>query len=278
MQRVFGGALADLVAEVRVSESRRVELREKVRARLRDFVDLVAEVVGKATEVLQLHDLRGLVLLVDGLEKANLGPEGGRRVAELLFEQSESWARLAVPLVLTAPLELLSESTRIANHFDEFHLIPAIPVRGRPDRGDDSTGAYVLAGRAALRRLIERRVPTAQLFADPHCVELLIDRSGGSIRDLFRLIRGSIDHTEEDGPISREAVDRAWRHHTLQVEVMLQPQDIEQLRMVEQPPGELLYDAAGLRLLRREMALPYVNGGRWFGVHPALRPRLSGPR
>ena len=69
-------------------------------------------------------------------------------------------------------------------------------------------------------------------------------------------------------------VDQAWRLHALQVDVILQPDDEEPLRRLASDPEALSYDDVGIGLLRRELVLPYVNGGKWFGIHPAVASRF----
>lgn len=273
MQRVFGSVLAIFKADLKVSEQRRSVVRDKVKRRLREFIDLVVEVVAEAQGKLQLEGWRGLVLVVDGLEKSSRLHDGRDRAAKLLLDYSEQWAQLPAPLVLTAPLNLLSEQTRIQNHYDAFHLLPAIPVAPRPDRPDD-TATYAGEARHLLRTLVERRADLSRVFADPDDIDPLIERSGGSIRDLFRLIRAAIVQAPEGGPVDRAAVERAWRQHALQVSVVLQPDDDEPLRQLEKEPEKLAYDKRGIALLQRELVLPYLNGGRWFAIHPAIRDTL----
>ncbi|MBK7756944.1 MAG: hypothetical protein IPI35_11205 [Deltaproteobacteria bacterium] len=62
--------LPNLKAELKVNVERRRILREKVSRNLREFVDVVSELVGEAKGLLQQHDFKGLVL-IDGIEKAD---------------------------------------------------------------------------------------------------------------------------------------------------------------------------------------------------------------
>lgn len=273
MKAVFGGLLPGVKAGVRVDERRRKVLREKVRRRLRDFVDLVTELVAEANGLLQQSDFKGLVLLVDGIEKAALSADGLQRVTRILFDQVEQWARLPVPQVITAPLQVLAESTRIQHYYHKHYLLSSVPVAARPDH-PGAEAPYVEAGRALLTKVIERRFTIDAIFADTRGFEQLLDRSGGSIRDLFALVREAID-AADGGKVGQAAVDLAVRAQQLQMELALQPDDVEPLRKLLSSPETLYYDAVGIRLLQKELALHYVNGGSWFGVHPAVRERIG---
>jgi hypothetical protein len=266
--------LSTLKADLKVNIERRRVLREKVRRRLREFVDVVSDLVGEANGLLQVDDAKGLVLLIDGLEKSADTAEGSKRVRTMLFDQSEQWGRIPAPLVITAPLELLAESGRIADHFDKFFLVSSVPVAPRPDH-PEPTQDYVVTGRRLLREVVSRRLDIDAAFASPADLDRLIDQSGGGLRDLFRLIRDAIDDSPPEGPITTQAVTKALRSNRLQQELIVQPHDVEPLRALLRDPESMHYNAEGVRLLQTELALHYVNGGSWFGVHPAVLERVK---
>ncbi len=272
------GAVARLLlearTEIKLNRERRHELRCRVRRRLREFVDLVAELVGEATGKLQIDGFAGLAIVVDGLEKARLDAESGRtRAASVLLDQSEQWAALRAPLLVTAPLTLLAESQRLTNHYDDFHLVPAVPVVGRPDRLESEPDpGYCREGRRLLCELVGRRASVDRLFASAGDLDALVRASGGSVRDLFRLIRAAIDAAVEEGGdrIDATAAQCARDRQARQVTAVKRQADLSQLRTLLKDPEAFDYDPEGLGLLARELVLPYSNGGQWFGVHPAL--------
>ncbi len=271
---LFADLIPSITANVKVSSERRVELRTRVRKRLRDFVDMVCELLQAANEGIRRASKRGLVLLVDGLEKAGLDTAARGRASRILVDQAEQWALLPVATVITAPLSLLQERVRIANLYDEPYLVPAIPVSPRPGSGATDP-AYVAEGRRVLRGLVQRRSPVSYLFEAEADFDFLMGRSGGNLRDLFRLIRAALDDSPEGRPITRRAVESASKRTAIQVRAALQAQDRELLQGLLKDPESLHYDADGVSLLQRELVLPYVNGGSWFGVHPALLDALK---
>jgi len=260
--------------DLKLSAARRRGFRTQIDQRLNAFMGLVSDVVEAADTALILDGFKGLVLLVDGLEKTTRDEDGRRRATKILLDDAEQWARLACPAVFTAPLELLSESARLGNHYDEFFLVPAIPVsawEGAPDRIESACAR----GRDRLRELVGRRIPLDAVFDDMSVFDAMVKQSGGSIRDLFRLIRAAIDHAEPGAKITPEAARRAWLQHALQVSLVLQPNDIHPLQRVQDNALDLLYDQIGVSLLQRELVIPYLDEQPWFQVHPAVQVRIT---
>lgn len=271
--------LTGLRADFKIDVEKRKTLRSRVERRLSAFIDLVRELLGEATEKLQLDGFKGLVVLVDGLEKAAVGSDGRKRSVKMLFEQAAQWQALGVPLVITAPLELLSESERIGHYYQDFHLVPAIPVRPRPDvEVSREMQRQVAESHRLLRALADRRAPIDRLFTEPALFDRLVDYSGGSIRDLFRLLRLAIDIAQDRDAtaIDADVVAQAWKEHAIQVGLVLKlPADLEPLQTLQVDASHLNYDKQGISLLQRELVLPYINGGKWFGVHPAITRHLG---
>lgn len=274
MGLVFSKLIPQFKANLRLSAEHRATFREKVRKQLRDFVGVVSDVVREAKGRLQVADFKGLVLIVDGVEKAAQSADGRQRVSRILLEQAEQWNQLDAPLVLTGPLDLFTENIRLQNLYDAFFLMPAVPVAPRPGHEAD-TAAYANAGRGLLRALIDRRTPAADIFEDEASIEVLIQASGGSIRDLFRLLRNAID-SAEDRLIGAKDVQHALKLQRLSFEPAVLLSDREPLQRLAADPVAFDHSKVGVSLLQRELVIPYSNGGTWFALHPAVRRLVLG--
>lgn len=284
MAVLFKKLLPKFRVSLALSRKERQITREKVDKALPQFVGMVADLVKEAKGVLQDNDFQGLVILIDGVEKAVQSVEGRARVSKILIEQSEQWGQLDVPLVFTGPLELFTEETRLQNHFDDHFLMPAIAVEARPtplgsdDRPNleniqQQSAAYAQKGRSALRSIVERRVMIDRVFEDPEDLDHLIRASAGSIRDLFRLLRDAIDHAG-DKPLRYPDVQDAIKQQRLHMLPVLLRDDLALLRRVMDDPADFDHGKNNLSLLHRELVIPYSNGGVWFAVHPAVRDRV----
>lgn len=273
-------AVAVLRRDVQLSVERRGLLRRRTQEELRARLDVLREVGALVAATAHRPPPCGLVVLVDGVEKVALLPEGRERARRILLDKAEQWDSLGVSLVFTAPLSLIEEDQRLANLFDWHQMVPALPVVGRDGQSEGAEAPeYVLRARAALRALLEARVPDLNaLFASPAVFEDCLTRSAGSVRDLFRLLRECIDEVLSRAPnggvIEARDLERAWRHHARQLVISLREPDLERLRKLKWDQGDFLYDQLGVSLLQRELVLPYENGGRWFALHPALRERV----
>lgn len=274
-------AISLLRREVQVNVERRGLLRRRTQAKLRARLDALRELAALVSEIVTPDAPGGLVILIDGVEMVALLPDGRERARKILLDQSEQWDHIGVSMVFTAPLSLLEEDQRLANLFGWHELIPALPVVGRepgPEGAAPGTPEYVKRARAALKALLENRVGAlGALFATPEVLEDCVTLSGGSIRDLFRLIREAIDQVQDRAPQGGEIeagdLEVAWRRHSNKLLVALQEKDKERINKLKWNHEDFVYDALGVSLLQRELILPYVNGGRWFAVHPALARR-----
>jgi energy-coupling factor transporter ATP-binding protein EcfA2 len=274
MSSLFKDLLPKFSADLRISQQHRTRIREKVQKDLPSFVKLVADVVLEAKGVLQENDFKGLVVLIDGLEKAVATESGAARVADVLITHAEQWGELAVPLVFTGPLELYSEQNRMQNDYDEVFLMPAVPVEPRTDRPDDDT--YAVQGRELLTNLVKRRVDVDVIFSSSELLERLVRASGGSIRDLFRLIRGAIDEAF-DRAVSDDDITEAIKQQRLQMRAVLTRADRSLLTAVHKNPEDFDLSPQSLPLLHRELVVPYSNGDVWYGVHPSIVDQVTEP-
>lgn len=102
-------------------------------------------------------------------------------------------------------------------------------------------------------------------------LDLLIQKSGGLMRDLIRLVQDSAVKAEVAGqeridkPIAEEAVADLRRLYTAQLNPRYR-QELEQVQRLHEPAGtpecnELLYG---------NFVLSYVNHDVWFDVHAIL--------
>jgi hypothetical protein len=75
----------------------------------------------------------------------------------------------------------------IANVFPNHAILPNVKLRA--GRADPTPRKEAIS---ALREIVEKRINVEKLFADPKPVETLIAYSGGSVRQLIRLLREAV--------------------------------------------------------------------------------------
>ena len=124
-------------------------------------------------------------------------------------------------------------------------------------------------GKAHLTELVNKRLKVVELFANPSLLDELIAMSGGSVRDLLRLIRFA---TETDNPkIQDFDIERAISSLVKEYDRMVKEEDVPLLkRVIEEKRVIKSDDKKYERLLTNRLVHEYENGKPWAALHPAL--------
>jgi len=259
---LFARMMAAITGQIRSGGSARIETRKKLERRLPVLMERLNELVDNVTVQAVKQGYRGLVVIVDSLEKMNLIiMEGGQTNHSLLFvEHAEQLKSLNCHVVYTVPVSLLY-NRNLGAAFTNVDVIPMVKIT----ESDGETPCE--AGRDLLFDVVARRMDVDAVFDCPETLRELVVASGGVVRDLMHLIRYACDYTDEriDGERARRAIGKMVREY----ERLIHREDLELLAQVHRErrlPGS----AALSRLMYNRLVLPYVNGGRWMDIHPAV--------
>jgi len=225
---------------------------ERYPRQLRDNVNLMLDVAQ-----LEVADRcpKGILFVLDNIDR--YPPE---MVNEALVRNAGLFQGLAAHVVFTAPISLLYNPVeeQIQDRFTT-ETLPMAPVRDRS--GKENSGVI-----SAMSEAVCRRVPKS-LFATPDLVKRFVLSSGGSTRDLLRLLHRALLEADD---VIRE-VDAARAEAIVGAEFS---------RPVTKAQYEVLArvfldksidpDETGRLMLFRRQVLEY-NGERWVDVHPLLR-------
>ncbi len=261
--------LLAFTGQIRSGSSRKLEIRQTLEKELRVFLQRLNELIDAAQARLQKQGWEGLVIIVDGLEKMHykILPEGQSSHSLLFAEHAEQLKAPRCHIIYTVPISLLFNSN-LGDAFAESDVIPMVKI----NEPDSITPCQ--AGRRALQDVVGKRVQAESIFADPAIVTQLIEASGGSVRDLLRLVRFACD--ESDTRISRKHADSAIRRLAREYDRLVKDDDLALLAKISQE-RRVSGDEASARLLHHRLVLEYVNGERWADLHPAVRlsPRVQ---
>jgi hypothetical protein len=124
-----------------------------------------------------------------------------------------------------------------------------------------------------LRQVAEKRVNVAKIFGEPGLVGKLTSHSGGSVRQLVRLLREAVlsAQSSKGNVIQKEAVQDAARTMTLDFERMLAPEDYDLLAEVS-ATKRIRKDEQYMRLLSNTAVLEYNGKDFWQDVNPLIGP------
>lgn len=269
-------ALAQIKSEALGSLERRQEIRHTLQRYAGDLIDKVNLLLIEAREVLRRNGRPPRLLIVqDNLDRLH------RDAARSLFiDTGDILKRLRAHFVFTAPVSLTLAPASINTVFARTFNLPMMKVAGK--KGQDYQ-----PGLDTLGALVEQRVDVG-LFQPADLVATLCRASGGSVRDLMRLLLRAAEHAAISGltHIDRASVDRAIADTRVEFQGLLRPESyyFPRLAAIHQTKGDgclsdHVPDGAKAEDDRRCLAELLLNGSvleyngddSWFDVHPVVR-------
>ena len=253
--------------------------RKLARQRLQNYSDelivRVNELLAHAREVLVKKNRPGQLLIIqDNLDRL------GRDAALRLFRDNGDFLkRIEAHCIWTVPINSRLSPFGIHNLFNNIFSMPTIKVHNR-------AGNKVEDGIQGLVNLVAKRINISTVFSSPEVVALLAEKSGGSVRDLLRLVGEAQLAAQVDG---KTVIDEASAREA-----------IKKLRLDFQGlfvPGDVYYPLLAAVAHTKEDAVPrastspeqadsnrtffaelLVNGSileyngdeRWFDIHPVV--------
>ncbi len=264
-------------------------LQKRYREITREHVTPLVEGLGDLIQDVRSHlvqqGIDDLVIIADNLERIERLPleDGTKRSTHELFflEQLPLLQEVPVHLILTIPVSLHFNQGRLRQAFRAPNdvVLPMIAVRAR---GVDPTVPNE-AGIAALRRLLALRIDLDVVFADEAALRHAIMQSGGSIRDLLRIVSQGV-LMKKELHFTRDDVDATVKESVGNMERLLQGRaflhDLHYI--VETGAFPEAFDDDTRQWLLYELVVLEYNGDTWYDVHPFARRthafRLSAPR
>jgi len=238
--------------------------------RLQEAVDRVLD---------EVADYRPPIVLVDGLDKIQELTSIRR-----MFSSSRILSLPRRPVVYAAPITLMlaTEWQAAGGQFQRKRLTNV--VTRRPElAGIELTDAKIAAGRDALTLVIAKRLELAglslgEVFAEG-TVDVLIETSGGLLRDLIHLVNRTVRLAFTAGAphATRPLADAAVSELRKEYEITMNGRRREELAYVRthgEPSGK---SDVSPELLLGGYILPYSNGRIWFEPHPILRDGIPRP-
>ena len=272
--------IAKITAKTKDSPQVRDQLRQHLEPRTKGILDAInEEILGRGIEELKLRGKKGLVVIVDNLDRVDPRPmPSGRSQSEYLFIDRGSQLRgLKCHVVYTLPLALMfsNEYETLKNRLGAGvapKVLPMVPVKLRDGR--DSPKGMVLLRQLVLARAFPNVNAEARLnlipevFDHPETLDRLCRISGGHVRSLLGLLYNCLQ--QEDPPFSRSCLESVIKGCRDDLSLAVDEQEWEMLSQVVQQQivkGERECQV----LLRSGFVYEYRDEeGRWFGINPAL--------
>ncbi|MCC5638036.1 KAP family NTPase [Nostoc sp. CHAB 5844] len=272
--------IAKITAKTKESPQLRRRLRDYLEPRTQNILQSInKELLERATKELKNQGKKGLVVIIDNLDRVAIRPlPSGRSLPEYLFiERGEQLRKLECHLVYTIPLSLIfsNDSAELQHRLGGGvapKVLPMIPVRLRS--GEIFNQGLTLMRQMVLARAFPDIDPsdqlglTTEIFDNLETLDRLCLISGGHVRDLLGLLFDCL--REQDPPFERDCVElviqrqRDYRAHAIDShEWELIFQVVQQQRV----GGDIAYHA----LLRSLFVFEYRDHrGAWFAVNPVI--------
>ncbi len=211
---------------------------------------------------LQLQDngFVDLVVIVDGLEKMRhrILKDNESSYSDFFITHAEQLTAPDCHIVYTMPIAVSFSFNTSDFYTDRTFVLPMVKYQ-KPE------------GQAQLIALLQKRLQVDRLFANRQLLVDLINMSGGSIRDLFHLVRAACETAENT--IKQADVDRAVRNLVKDYDRMVQKDFVPLLNEVDidrrlPTDGDKKYES----LLRLRLVHEYENGEQLGRVASGLKP------
>jgi Cdc6-like AAA superfamily ATPase len=276
-----GLPLVKITGRINQSPNARELFRRQLRSDTLRLVDLVNEEILKpGKKFLRDRNISDIVVVVDQLDRLPWRRDntGWSNHDELFIGQADQFLAVNCHLILVLPIEFAYSRHRnlLQNVWGtEVMSLPVIPIRLR-------NGKPSLEARKLLIEMLDRRAIAAGLkLADAiNLTELndLIDSSGGHPRSLMIHLRGALQRSQGNLPVSAASVKKTIITAASDMNRTMRPQDrslLDEIRTTGERPINFEGDAL-FELLQNLFVLSYTDeAGEWYRVHPLLDEKLQ---
>ena len=267
--------LARLKARVVGNQTHRKIARQKLQNYSDELIRRVNELLDHGREVLASSGRPGRILIVqDNLDRL------GREAALRLFRDNGFILKqIEADCIWTAPITCNLAPFGIQNLFEHVFTMPTVKVH-------DRDGKPVSAGIDGLVDLVDKRMDINAVFTRRDVVAYLARMSGGSVRDLLRLLSSAqlaaqVDRKEKmDEDSAKEAVNKL----RIDFQGLFVPADayypllasvaktkLDGVTTASASPEQATNNRAFFaELLVNGSVLEYNGDERWFDVHPVV--------
>ena len=202
-----------------------------------------------------------LLIVFDNLDR--LPPDKSEK---LFFDHGSQLRGMACHAIYTVSIDTFYSRRGLFNVFPGHVILPNVKLRA----GKSSKEPH-RAGVEAMREIIRRRLDVETLISPPALAGEFIRLSGGSVRQLIRLLREAVlsAQSRELAAINSQALEDATRNLRQDFERMLAPSDYELLRRAWDTKSIEKTDAY-MQLLSNLSILEYNGDELWYDVNPLI--------
>jgi hypothetical protein len=253
---------AKLTADAKAGSSRVTTTRQELDRQFRGLSSSTNVLLTAASQALQdAGKGHRLLVIFDNLDR--LPPE---KSEALFFAHGAQLQEMACHAVYTVSIDTYYSRRHLANVFPNRQILPNVKLRV----GKSSREPYQ-PGIDALLEVIGKRLNVEALLEPATLAREFVLRSGGSIRQLVRLLREAVQSAQARGlaAIDGEALEDGARSIQQDYERMLEPSDYKLLAHAGATKSIEKSDAY-MQLLSNLAILEYNGRELWYDVNPLV--------
>lgn len=254
--------LAKIKAGIKFKQTDILEYRGKIERRSEEWYDSIAEISDIITE--QMNGYQPIIIFED-LDKLDTNPEA---IWKMFRDHADNMCSFTFPVIYTFPIALSydPEFGQLQGYTDK--ILPMIEI-------EYLDGTECTEGINCIRRIVSSRAEDA-LFEEEALIDA-IKKTGGSLRDLFRILREASTRTRRRRAtrVEREDFDRALITLQSDLRRRLETGDYEFLRRIMDGEKVDIEDRQKLLTMIKADAVLEYNSRRWNNVHPLVADFLA---
>ena len=258
------------------SRSLKETIKTNIEPKLSDLIDHCNLLVNEVKNGLKKIGKEDLLIIIEDLDKIPID-----RAEDLFFNYANQISQLRCNVVFTFPITSYYNIrfNTIRQYFSNVYELPMIKVKNQDQ-------SKFKEGYKALKNIVGKRMDLS-LFESSKLLDLLIEKSGGCIRDLFRLIAEAAEHTIDYGreliskedcmnsllSLKREYYNTIADNYRNGIKIAVETY-YKTLVNVAKDATKRVDNTEEILDLRQNLCILGYNGQGWCDVHPIVKEIL----
>ena len=259
--KILLSLFAKVSAEIKIGETTRKEIHSTVERRISNWVQYIRYI---ADAIARKLGGKRPILIIEDVDKID-----PKYVWELFYNYVAILSQMSFPVIYTFPISLsYSPKCSALDGYFTKKTLPMIKIR-------DAEGKRHRSGMDAIRRIVAKRADI-KLF-DAATLTLMIDKTGGSLRDLFAVITnaGKRAHRRGSLKIQKQDAVRALEELKSSLTRRIERKDYKFLQDIRAGNKTTIEDREMLLDMMQASVVLEYNGKRWHDVHPLVSDFLE---
>ena len=247
---------AKIKTDLRFNEETRKEYRKKISVHSSEWIGLLGHI---AERIAEKTDGKRPIIIFEDLDKLN--PEYAWKV---FYNYAAILSGMMFPVIYTFPIALSYDARFSA--MESYFVTKTLPMI----KIETIENHPFQAGINIIYEIVKKRA-SLELF-ETDVLEKMIQYTGGSLRDLFRVINASAKRAERRNAesVSMKDAERALEEEKTSLTRRIENKEYDFLLNIYNGNKERIEDKEMLlKMLQASVVLEY-NGKRWHNVHPLI--------